>query len=252
MKRIIAPCLTLIAIAVVLIALAGCGQDTNEIRFFAMDGKTQIGKTQQVSAGGTFTVETAPTVEGYTFLGWSYAGDLYDFDAAGAKTASGDMTFVAMYSEDPCEISFYDGDRLLATAAVPAGQRVPATYIPDARKVGYYFIGWSRAGETTLYDLNQRTTSDVTLVAQYQRTGWVVTFLDEDGETILAQVEAQTGETVYYTGKPLEKMVDGKRYELVSFGEIAPVTEDVTYTAVWRLATAVQETGGDSYDADRF
>lgn len=252
MKRKIVPFLVLVALAVTLIALAGCGQEQNEIRFFAMDCKTQIGNTQQVVTGGTFTVETAPAVEGYTFLGWSYAGDLYDFDAAGATTAQGDMTFVAVYEEDPCIVSFYDGDRLLAAATVKRGERIPATLIPDTDKMGFNFLGWSLVGETDDYTLNRKITDDIALVARYERTGWVVTFLDEDGTTILEQVAAQEGETVYYTGKPLEKTVDGKRYILVSFGEIKPVTEDATYTAVWRLATDVRETGGDSYDADIF
>ncbi len=252
MKKKIVLCLLLIVFTLSTVAIVVACDDSYTVEFYAMDGKTPIGEPQTVKAGESFVPETAPAVEGYTFIGWVLAGDLYDLDASGAMIVEKNLVFVAEYSKDACTVTFRDGDKLLGTASVKSGERIPASQVPETTKLGYRFIGWSRQGESDIYSLNRKTTGDVDLVARYERIGWVVTFTDDDGSTILSQVVAKDGETVYYTGGIVEKTVDGNRYELVSFGEILPATEDVTYTAVWRKVEENNESGGDSYEVDPF
>lgn len=257
-KRIILPLLLALLAVASIALLAACdtvGSDECLVKFFEADGKTQIGKTQKCKVGETFTAEAAPTVAGYTFEGWLLAGELYDLTAAGATVAKGNMTFVAQYSEDPCVVTFRDGDTVLATVEVKRGERLLASHIPDTEKMGHTFRGWSAAGATGHFDLNARITESLTLTADYRRLGWVITYLDSDGVTVLDRLVVAEGETPHYTGDLLNSTrvdADGQRWRLISFGTEVPATQDATYTAVWRALTEVREPNGDTYDTDPF
>lgn len=258
-KKIILPLLIALLAVAALCLLTACdvvGSDKCLIKFYEADGKTQIGKTQKIKVGETFTPETAPAVDGYTFEGWLLAGELCDLTADGATTAKADMTFVAQYSEDPCVVTFRDGDTVLATAEVKRGERLLASQIPETEKTGFTFRGWCAAGQgEEHFNLNACITESLTLTADYRRLGWVITYLDSDGVTVLDRLIVAEGETPHYTGKLLNSVrvdAEGQRWRLISFGTETPATEDATYTAVWRLLTEVREPSGDTYDADPF
>ncbi len=94
--------------------------------FDAVDGKFPTSGNRTYSKNYTFGQTTEepeePVLDGYTFVGW---------DQDIPKTASGNMTFEAMYNQNEYEVIFMDGDKVLDSYNAMYGAKILASDVPD-------------------------------------------------------------------------------------------------------------------------
>lgn len=139
-----------------------------------------------VKYDGAYTLPTAPTKAGSTFVGWVDA----DGNAMPAThTTDGDVTFYAKWATSAFDAKFYlDAAKteLHATESVEFGAAITAPTEPS--KTGYTFKGWSLDGSTVLADLGTMDTEGKDFIAVFEALSSGVTFYD--GDTVL---ETKTG-----------------------------------------------------------
>jgi len=194
---------------------------------------------ESFEVGSTVTVtRNNPTQNGKTFLYWrsSYEGkQLQKGDAFTMPNA--DVVLTAVWQENPTEytVQFYVDGSLIGQEKGVAGSYVTLKPAPQA-KDGYTFIGWqSSVGEGTVYPANSRfevPATNVKMNAVWEKNSYTVTWKNDDG-TILAKDTVEAGSTPEYVGaKPTKEATAETSYTFVGWDpEVAPVTEDVTYTA---------------------
>ena len=139
-----------------------------------------------VKYDGAYTLPTAPTKAGSTFVGWVDA----DGNAMPAThTTDGDVTFYAKWATSAFDAKFYlDAAKtnLYDTKSVEFGAAITAPTEPS--KTGYTFKGWSLDGSTVLADLGTMDTEGKDFIAVFEALSSGVTFYD--GDTVL---ETKTG-----------------------------------------------------------
>lgn len=194
---------------------------------------------ESFEVGSTVTVtRNNPTQNGKTFLYWrsSYEGkQLQKGDTFTMPNA--DVVLTAVWQENPTEytVQFYVDGSLIGQEKGVAGSYVTLKPAPQA-KDGYTFIGWqSSVGEGTVYPAKSRfevPATNVKMNAVWEKNSYTVTWKNDDG-TILAKDTVEVGSTPEYVGaKPTKEATAETSYTFVGWDpEVAPVTEDVTYTA---------------------
>ncbi|MBQ3520033.1 MAG: InlB B-repeat-containing protein, partial [Clostridia bacterium] len=190
------------------------------------DGKTL--KTEQVAYGetpaytGETPTKTATAQYTYTFTGWDKE----------IVAVTGDATYTAQYSsavnkytitwivEGVTETQTYE------YGATPT--HADPTKAADAQYT-YTFAGWTPAIEAV--------TGDATYTAQFDSTvnEYTITFVDEDGTTVLDTQTLAYGETPSYDGETPTKEADAQyTYTFKDWTpEIVAVTGEATYTATY-------------------
>ena len=156
---------------------------TYNVKF--MNGDVQH-DANTVKYDGAYTLPTAPTKAGSTFVGW--------VDAEGnampaTHTTDGDVTFYAKWATSAFDAKFYlDAAKtnLYDTKSVEFGAAITAPTAPS--KTGYTFKGWSLDGSTVLADLGTMDTEGKDFIAVFEALSSGVTFYD--GDTVL---ETKTG-----------------------------------------------------------
>ncbi len=171
---------------------------------FVADDK--VVDTRTVAAGESVgTLPAAPTKEGWHFVGWYV--DSTPFTASTPVTS--DLTVVARYEKagQTFIVTFLADDQVVDTRTVAAGESV-GTLPAAPAKAGWHFVGWY-AG-SSLFTASTPVTSDLTVVARYERTGetCTVTFL-VDGR-FYASVEVEKGGTV--SSMPANPVKPGYRF----------------------------------------
>ena len=170
----------------------------------------------------------APTAQyTYTFVGWTPA----------LAEVTGDATYTAQFSTmvNKYNVTFVDEDGTVissadydyGTAASAITKPADPVKAPDAQ-YSYTFSGWTPEIVTV--------TGDATYTATYKATvnEYTVKFVDNDG-TVLQTGKLAYGETPVYSGETPAKKADAQ-YTYTYSGwtpEIAKVTGDATYTAVY-------------------
>ena len=108
---------------------------------FDPNGGTAVTE-QTVAYGGKATQPTAPTRTGYTFLGWTYNGESWDFDSD--TVPAGNITLVAKWTANTYKIVFHanDGSETTKEQSVTYDQKKALESNSFARN-GYTFAGWA-------------------------------------------------------------------------------------------------------------
>lgn len=129
-----------------------------------------------------------------------------------------------------------DGGSAVASKRVPGGGTV--TRPTDPTKDRYAFNGWTLNGAA--YDFDTPVKSNITLVASWTQTTFIVTFDSNGGSDVPAQ-EIQTGNTATEPAEPTKgtDTFDGwySDAELTqAYVFSTPVTADITLYAKWTTA----------------
>lgn len=165
------------------------------------DGDTVV-KTVSVKDGATIAdadLPADPAKDGAVFEGW------FDGDKAFDKTAAitSDATYLAKWT-GLVTVTFKNGDEIIKTATVKAGEKIAASDIPaNLTKEGYRFNGWF-VGDTKItadYAVNDSVIATASFTIIGKEAG---TYTDKAGvgaELVLDGIDSGTlgGVTISYT-----------------------------------------------------
>ncbi len=173
-----------------------------------VDHDDSVLKTEQVYVGTSATAPVDPTRAGYRFTGWDKTFD----------NVTGEMTVKAEYIEQ-FVVTFVDhDDAVLATVTVDKAGAAEAP--ADPTRAGYRFTRWDKA-----YD---NVTESLTVKAEYIRQ-WTVTFVDDDGVTVIETVLVDEGSDAEAPADPTRTDYKFTGWE----GNYTGVTADITITATY-------------------
>ena len=224
------------------------GSTVNEytITFLDEDGVTVL-QTLTVPYGetpvytGTAPTKAATAQYTYAFSGWSPA----------VTAVTGETSYTATYGSTVNEytITFLNGDgTVLQSSEVPYGDTPSITAAPTKAATAQYtytFSGWSPAITSV--------TGEATYTPNFSSTvnEYTITFLDEDGVTVLQTITVPYGDTPVFTETvPTRTGDDATVYQLSGWTpEITEVDGPADYTAVYKpmLAFSIDSTIGDGF-----
>jgi uncharacterized repeat protein (TIGR02543 family) len=130
------------------------------IMFNSAGGSAVSALTQNYATA--ITAPAAPTMEGYTFMGWT--------PVLPSSMPANNMTLTATWSLNYYIVSFITYTTPIPSVGVNHGEKVSAPVTPI--REGYYFAGWySDSYNTTLWNFSSDSvTANTTLYAAWSRT----------------------------------------------------------------------------------
>lgn len=186
---------------------------------------------QTVAKNFTATRPVDPQKDNNIFSGWYLGGEPYDFDTPVTKN----ITLTAHWEAIPDEkcIVVFDSNGGTEVESQTITKHSSATEPPSPTKPGYHFIGWTL--NSINYDFSNEVTENITLLANWEKTEFLVIF-DPNGGSMIAPQTVAKGETAT---EPVNSLRDG--YTFIewqlngnSYDFNTPVTEDVLLVAKWR------------------
>ena len=183
------------------------------------------------------------------------AAETYEFNGTwdpAITTVTKSATYTAQYTATPREytITFlnYDMSKLGTTQVVYNGTPSNATYLeavapltedpykPDNSAFSFEFAGWRLQGASS--NGFAQVKGDQTYIAQFNQTTkkYKISFVDDDGETVLHYLQLEYGATPSYTwDNPANKQDVEWNYTFSGWdpSEFATVESPQTYTAVY-------------------
>ncbi|QIM15541.1 hypothetical protein G7067_02530 [Leucobacter insecticola] len=210
------------------------------VTFNAQNGSAAT--TAMVADGGLLILPEAPTLAGYSFVGWATTADgATMFDPSTPVT--GDLTLYAQWANVVHTVTFdAQNGSATTTAAVADGGTVMFPTVPS--RPGYAFAGWATdpAG-TTMFDPSSNITSDLTLYGQWTKDAakYMISF-DPQGGSAVASVEVVEGEVVALPEAPSRTGYTFAGWTTDAAGENAfdasmPVTGNMTLYGQWKKST---------------
>ena len=170
---------------------------------FAVDG--EVVQSDSIVYGSVITLPEVPTMEGYTFSGWSEAPETMPAE---------DLSICGTFTINKYLVTFKIGDEVVASGSLEYGVSIVAPKAPE--KVGYTFNGWGEVAETV-------PAHDVTYEGSYSINSYTLTYV-VDGEVVL------TLPILYGGSIPSLKVPVKEGYTFSGWGEIPETmpAEDVT------------------------
>lgn len=220
--------------------------------------------TDQYDGDETVTIITAPSITGYTFIGWSYNGKVYSANSVFEMGAS-HATLTAQWSTNKYTISYVDNDddstTLMSDSTVEYNSTITLSSPDD--KSGYTFKEWSLGDEVYASGEDNTTNasytmgaSDVTLTATWETKKYTVSYETGDGDAIARETysygETITLSTPEYEGHIFLHWTDDTEDEdeyIAGVSYTIPAG-DTTFTAVWKIhehEVFFVDDDGDSY-----
>ena len=133
---------------------------------FNLNGGDGDIKAQYVLDGGVATVPSiTPTKKGYTFGGWYYNNELYDFNSVLTSDITIDAQWYANESIYYSVTFDLNGGGTNYSKQVISGEKVSKPSNPTRK--GYTFTGWYYNGKK--YDFNKEVNENIVLIAQWQK-----------------------------------------------------------------------------------
>lgn len=198
--------------------------NTYTVRFFAVDGVTEIGTPQTINWDGPAVFPTAPARTGYAFDEWVLTGDNAGY-ADSLTHVKENINAVASYIRNGYTVTFVDYDgSVIGTDGVLYGRGAEAPVPPT--RTGYTFTGWDREFDPV--------TGNITVTAQYEINRYTVRFLDYDG----TEIDSQTVDYNTAATAPADPKRDG--YTFTGWDtSFEAVTSDITVTAQYEQVAPV-------------
>lgn len=161
-KNIIIGVCCLVAIVAIVIAIMLLTKPKYEVTFISDD---KVLESLTVREDGTIKEPTAPTKEGYIFVGWFSNGERFNFSTT---KVTEDLKLEARWTKDNAiiyTITFDSkgGDKV---ESIKVEKNNVIGNLPTPTKKGYTFIGWYFG--TEMVDNNTIVTRDMTLVAKWE------------------------------------------------------------------------------------
>ena len=153
---------------------------------FDSNGGTSV-DDQTVDHGDVATEPTAPTREGYAFLGWYDAADggsTWDFTTPVTEA----VEVFAHWQLNAYNVTFdANGGSEVDDQVVDHGDVATEPNAPT--RTGYTFLGWYDAADGgTTWDFDAEITEATTLYAQWELNSYAVTFDTTGGTTVAGQI----------------------------------------------------------------
>ena len=194
------------------------------------DGAPEVPEEATYDYGESVTVADAPTLEGYTFSGWSESGTF--------EMPDEDVEITGSWTINSHKVTYkYTGDVPDGAPEVPEeatydyGESVTVADAPTLE--GYTFSGWSESGTFEMPD------EDVEITGSWTINKYTVTWVDEDDTELEKDENVEYGATPSYDGEtPTKEATAQYTYTFAGWDpEISKVTGDVTYTATYKATT---------------
>ncbi|SHJ13698.1 repeat domain (List_Bact_rpt) [Clostridium cavendishii DSM 21758] len=182
------------------------------VTFKDFDGNV-IGKEQTVEYGKNVTAPTAPTKEGYTFIGWDKE----------LNVITENLEVKAKYEINHYKVIFkdYDGRQIGKEQTVDYGKSAAAITAPI--KEGYSFIMWDKAFNVVKEDL--------IVNAIYGINYYTVKFKDDKGNLIGEEQRVEYGKSVVVPEAPKRE-----GYTFIGWDkDSSNVTEDLVINAKYQI-----------------
>jgi len=126
--------------------------------------------SQTVTEGGKASKPSNPSRSGFTFVGWTLNGNVYDFNSA----VNGNITLVAKWNENAkakYTVTFdSNGGSAVSSQTITEGSK--ASQPSNPTRTGYNFGGWLLNGSA--YDFNSAVNGNITLVAKWNQKSYTV------------------------------------------------------------------------------
>ena len=152
------------------------------ITFNSMGGSVVL---NQAVSEGSYIEPKIPTKKGYTFKGWYYNGELFDFNTNSIKT---DMEFVAEWEIVNYKIKYEIYDLSIDNSLnVKSFTINTETFsILDVSKKGYTFGGWYDNENFNIANritkIEKGTATDITLYAKWDIITYTITYNNQFGD----------------------------------------------------------------------
>lgn len=164
----------LLVVVVIMIVIFISKSNEEELKTYTVkfdSGNGQI--IEQIVAQGEMVEQPkSPKKDGYIFIGWKHAGEVFDF----SKSINGNVTLVAEWKKVEDDVKVFvvkfntDGGTTLANQVIEEGNKVE---IPDNPvKEGYIFKGWML--DDVEYDFELEVNKDLELTAKWEKKDNVV------------------------------------------------------------------------------
>ena len=193
---------------------------------------------------GNFTLPALAEVTGYTFAGWFTTltdGEQVQDNA----TLTADLTLYAQWTANSYTVTFDanggEGSMNQQTFTYDVAQALNQNTFT---RTGYSFTGWNTQADgngstyvdkAEVQNLTAEAGANITLYAQWTANTYIITFVDEDGITILQSSEVEYGQTPAYNGEtPTKESTAEFHYTFAGWTpKIADVTGEATYKATY-------------------
>lgn len=169
-----------------------------------------------------------PKREGYTFDGWYFGNDKFDFD----KQITDNITLIGKWKVKKHNVTFKNGDDV-KTEVVEYGQKVTEPKSPE--KEGHKFLGWYN--NEKLFDFDSEIKNNITLEAKWEINEYTVTFHTAI-ETMIASQKVKYGFTVKKPEVELKKegyTFKGWLNDGVEFDFDTPIKGNINLEAKWEI-----------------
>ena len=213
----------------------------------------------EVNANGVITGVSAPTKEGYTFVGW-YLDALLQDDFNLSSTITANLTLYAKWQINEYTVTYNtDGGSTVASQTVKYNDLL--TKPEDPTKDGKKFAGWySDSSYSTVYDFNSPVKGNITLYAKWvDEDKFNVSFNTNGGSAIASQEVAPNGKLNPVNNPTKEGYTFAGWYsdiDLTESFDIAntPITESITLYAKWTInqyTVTYEVNGGSAVESDK-
>lgn len=232
-KNVLIGVITAIIIVLIIILFLIFKKDVYEVTFISENKTIEI---KEVKENELVEKPSDPILENYTFEGWYFENELFDFNTKITK----DITLTAKFSQ-----SVFGEEKIVVTFNSNGGTSIKSISLANAGTIaepsiptreGYTFISWQLNGKE--FDFSSKVTESITLTAKWEKdddtkstTTKKKTTKKTTTKTTTTKVENNDKETTKKTTNPTTKPTT----------KVTTTTKKVTTTTTKKTTTTTQK-----------